>query len=252
MNSQQLENALRDLGLNENEAGVYRAALSLGPTSVLRLARATGIKRTTAYSVIESLKQRGLMMIEVKGFKKRFVAEHPAKLDGILTAQRAQLDQILPQLTALYNLRGEESTIRYYEGLVGVKSAYEGLLHDIGPNEDYLVISHGEDWLNLDRKFFEKFTERRAELSRKLQFRIRVLLQDSPSARNFFKAREKMYNFQVKFLPPGTTLTTSLAVIPKRLVIHQLTPPVMALVIENHSTIQLHRELFEIIWKSIA
>ena len=32
----------------------------------------------------------------------------------------------------------------------------------------------------------------------------------------------------------------------------ELTPPFMTLVIENKSIVELHREMFELIWQSIA
>ena len=109
-----------------------------------------------------------------------------------------------------------------------------------------MVISDQKKWIEADEKFFKNFTERRA----KLNINIRLLLQESETAREF-KKFEKNYNERIKILPKGTSLTTNLVVIPQKVVIHQMTPPIMAIVIENKSIIQLHKELFEIIWKSI-
>ena len=79
MADNKLIHTLESLGLSENEAKVYYAALTLGPASILNIARAAGIKRTTVYSVVEALKQRGLMVLEVKGFKQNYVAQDPAQ-----------------------------------------------------------------------------------------------------------------------------------------------------------------------------
>ena len=59
------------------------------------------------------------------------------------------------------------------------------------------------------------------------------------------------YYTNTKILPKNTTLTTNLVIIPKKVFIHQLVPPVMGIVIENKSIIQMHREMFEIMWKSV-
>lgn len=237
---------LREMGLTEHEAQVYFASLSLGPTTILHIAQSAEVKRTTVYSVIESLKLKGLMSIEVKGLKKLFSAAAPEKLESILESRKERFRDLLPEFSALYNLKGGESFIKYYEGLESVKSVYESLIKDIKPHEDYLVISDQQKWQDADKEYFLDFTRRRA----KLPINIRLLLQDSQAARDA-KKFEKNYNEKVKILPAGTNLTTNLVVTPQRALIHQLVPPILGIVIENKSVIQMHKEMFEIIWKSL-
>ena len=95
---------------------MYLGALALGPAKVSDIAKAAEIKRTTVYPVIESLKQKGLMSLEVKGFKQLFVAEHPDKLDSMLELRKKELQDNFPALLGMYNLAGTESSIKYYEG----------------------------------------------------------------------------------------------------------------------------------------
>ena len=241
---------LTGLGLSDKEAEVYLAALSLGPASVLKIAKTAEVKRTTVYSVLESLKSKGMMSVEVKGFKVLYRAEDPNKLEGVLEARREKLKQALPDLSALFNLKGGESYIKYYEGKEAVKSIYLDLLKEIRPREDYCIISNVDEWWKLDKDFLLKFTLERGEMARTHNINIRVLLQNTPVAKEY-KQNEKNYNTAVKILPAETKLSTNLVIIPKKIVIHQLTPPIMAIVIENKSVIQMHRELFEIIWRSV-
>lgn len=241
-----LSTLLTDIGLTEHEAAVYLAALHLGSTSIQKIARSAEVKRTTVYSVVDSLIARGLMVKEIKGFKQLFVAEPPEKLEAILDQRQDMLSKLMPELNGLYNLKSEEGTIKYYQGLAGIKSVYEGLIKDIRPHEDYLIISYFEPWVNLDPDFFIDFTKRRA----KLPIKIRLLLQDSPVAHEQKKIEQSL-NETIRFLPKGTSLNTNLVVIPKKVVIHQLEPPIMAIVIENQSVVRMHQELFEIIWASI-
>lgn len=238
---------LSELGLSENEARVYLAALMLGPTSVLRIAKTAGLKRTTVYPLLESLRRAGLVHEELRGFKKVFVAENPRELESMLEARRRTLQDALPELSALYNLKSGDDTIRFFEGIEATKSIYESLLADIRPNEDYMVYSAMTAWYNLDPEYLEKFTLRRGELSRRLGFRIRLLLQDSPITRRH-KKNEKTYNEKIKILPSSVSLTTNVVVIPRKGVIHQLVPPIHAMVIHNPNVIRLHRETFELLW----
>jgi sugar-specific transcriptional regulator TrmB len=244
MKNEQLQRVLTEIGLHEHEAKVYLAGLSLGPTTVLKLAKATELKRTTVYSVIETLKQKGLMRIELKGFKNLFAAESPEKLEGILEYRRTALKSQLPKLEAIYNLKGGESTIKYYEGLAAIKSIYEDLLTEVGPQEDYLVISDIEPWWNLDREYFTKFWDRRL----KARIKPRILITDSVEAREQQKSAPA-FNAEVRILPEGTTLPTNLIVTGRKVIIIQMAEPLLAIVIENPSVTKMHKEMFEMIWK---
>src|SRR3989338_2088114 len=116
MKKTQLLEVLKNLGLSTNEASVYFASLALGPATIIRIARSAEMKRSTVYSVIEGLQQRGLMTIEVKGFKKLYSAEDPVKLEKILESRQKDFRSVLGEFAALYNLKGGESFIKYYQG----------------------------------------------------------------------------------------------------------------------------------------
>lgn len=246
MKNDQLTKILLDIGLSENEAKVYLAALALGPATVLSISKAADVIRTTSYSVIESLKKKGLITLQITGFKQLYVAANPNKLENMLDSRRLELKNTLPEFSALYNLQGGEGLIKYYEGLEAIKTIYEDILQEVKPHDDFLVISNTDAWYKLDPEFFRKYIEKRA----KLNINIRLLLQDTPLARKH-KEQEKNYHETIKFLPKGSPLSVNLLMIPNKLVFHQLIPPITATVIENKSIIALQRELFEVIWKSI-
>lgn len=75
---------LEEFGLSAEEAKVYMAGLSLGPTTILKLAKTSEVQRTAVYRVVESLRQHGLMKIELKGLKKLYAAESPHNLKRVL------------------------------------------------------------------------------------------------------------------------------------------------------------------------
>ncbi|MEK7463775.1 MAG: helix-turn-helix domain-containing protein [Patescibacteria group bacterium] len=242
-----LTETLTDLGLSENESAVYFSALSLGPTTILKVAKSAEIKRTTVYSVIESLQSKGLVRIELKGFKKLYVAEGPEKLESILEQRKAKLKQFMPELAALYNLKGGESFLKYHEGLEAVKNVYESLIKDVRPHEDYLVMANQDQWLSLDPDYFRDFLVRRA----KLPIKVRMMFQDTELGRKW-QAERHVLNTKIRMLPESTKLTTNLVVTPQRVLIHQLIPPVFGIVIENRSIIRMHQEMYDIIWKSLS
>ncbi|MFH0820460.1 MAG: helix-turn-helix domain-containing protein [Candidatus Peregrinibacteria bacterium] len=242
---QSLLPVLQEFGLSEKEAKVYLAMLSLGESTIQRIANVADVKRPTVYPILESLKQKGMVNTVVRGLKQTYKASSPEQLQLLFDQRRKRLASALPDLLALYNTEGQtQGFIKYFEGLEAVKSVYESNLRDIKAHENYCVIADQQKWIELDPKYFENFTYRRG----KLPINIRLLLLDSPAARTF-KKKEHYYNMEIRFLPPRTQLTTNLVIIPERLFMHQLTPPVNGIVIENISAICTQMELFEILWK---
>jgi sugar-specific transcriptional regulator TrmB len=195
------------------------------------------------YPILENLKSLGLVVLEHKGFKQFYTATEPKKLEVLVEERKKKFHNALPDFNQLVNLQSHGDVIKQYEGLKAIKQVYENLITDIKPHQDYLIITDQEKWLNLDKDYFMDFTERRA----KLPINIKMLQIESKTSR-WFKQYEKNFNYQIKFLPKDTNLTVNLVITPQKLVIHQLTPPISAWVIENKSSIELHTQLFNVIW----
>jgi sugar-specific transcriptional regulator TrmB len=246
MKNTKLLATLTELGLSENEAKVYLASLALGPNTVLKIASAAEIKRTTVYSVIQSLKQQGLMRIELKGFKELFVAEDPERLKLVLNTRREKFETLLPEFSALYNLKGGEGLVKYYEGLEAIKGVYEQFLEEMRPSEFYLAISDMKKFLELDEVYFKDYFERRA----KLNIKVRSLLQDSEQAR-YYQRFGLNFLQNIKILPKETKLSANLVITPRQIFVIQLVPPIMGIMIENQSVITLQKEMFEMIWSGL-
>jgi len=103
MSDPQLLQTLGDIGLRDKEARVYLAALTLGPSTVLQISREARVKRSTAYSIIESLKQKSLIERGVFGVKELFTAVDPESLRLLLAERQAEFLNTLPKLSALHH-----------------------------------------------------------------------------------------------------------------------------------------------------
>ncbi len=123
------EQDLQKLGLTPKEAAVYVALLQLGQAPVQTVARKAGVVRPTAYVVLESLIRKGIVQKGIFGKKTVFIASAPEELGKLiqqeersLQEQRRELEQLLPELRALYALVGERPSIRLFEGKEGLKN----------------------------------------------------------------------------------------------------------------------------------
>ena len=125
-----INTVLSQLGFSKNESDVYLASLELGLSSAQDIAKKAGIKRTTAYSVLDYLVQRGVMAkTEVKG-KTRFIVEPPEKLLQMVTNLQSDLSRLLPELQAVYNAKPAKPKIIFYEGNNAIENVYEDTLKE--------------------------------------------------------------------------------------------------------------------------
>lgn len=247
LDRQQLHQTLEGIGLSEKEVQTYLAALSLGPTSAQELSRTSGVKRTTIYGVIERLVEKGLLHHQLQGIKLLVVAESPRKLFELYDAKRSALKNCINGLLTLQKYENTENAVRYFDGMGAIKGVYNSLLEDCEAGADYLIISNQESWYELAPSFFQDFIERRARLN----LRIRNLLLDSPIAREHRKLQVN-YNETIKLLPTGMHFDANVVIIPRRVMIHQLVPPVFAMTVDNKNVVGTVTALFDIIWALLS
>ena len=146
MHTQQL---LQKLGFSGNEAKVYLAALEMGLSSAQDIAEKAGIKRTTGYSVLSYLVNRGVVgKTKVKG-KTRFLAEPPQRLLTLINEIEKGVRDALPELSAIYNKKETKPKILFYEGGDAVWKVYEDTLKE-RPTTILMWNNEG---------FFEKFND---------------------------------------------------------------------------------------------
>lgn len=239
---------LVQIGLNEKEAIIYMAALEIGAATALQLSQATGIKRSTVYTVLDSLINQGLMYTQTYGVKQKYVVENPEKLHANIADKQAIVTDIMPDLTAMFmQLKGTDSFIKHYSGLPGVKTVYRQLLAELKQKDSYCVITDRGKWLSMDPVFFEQYLRRRA----RLKLDIKVLLQSTQQAGIHLNKKEE-YKLQAKVLPKSILLNTTMVIVPHKVILTQTVAPLLSIVIENRSVVQTHQALFNAFWDMIS
>lgn len=123
---------LKQLGLSDSEVQVYLAALGTGPVTAQDLAKKTGLSRQAVYSAIDGLTSRALVSSLMRGKKRFFAAEPPARLlayakrrDAEMHERVQDLDRLLPDLDL--QAGGDKPVVRVFEGKQGLL----GIIEDI-------------------------------------------------------------------------------------------------------------------------
>jgi len=165
----EIKHILEQLGLKDKKADVYLAALELGSATVIEISKKAGIKRTTCYDILMDLIKMGLVSETSKGKKRLFIGEDPEKILGDLENKEKLLSGILPQLKAVYNIKGVKPKIRFYEGKEGLREVYADTLKYSGE----IAAFASEDVVRtLGREWADDYLKKRV----KKNIRVRVIL----------------------------------------------------------------------------
>ncbi|MBW3004153.1 helix-turn-helix domain-containing protein [Candidatus Woesearchaeota archaeon] len=124
------ESILKDLGLSDKEIKVYLTLLSVGQSTVNKIALKSKLNRVTCYDVLNYLKDKGLVSYVIKSGVKYFEASEPQKLLGDLQEKEDKLKSILPELELLKKSVKQKPSIELYEGLAGLKTVVEDVLKE--------------------------------------------------------------------------------------------------------------------------
>lgn len=175
---------LRKFGFSEKESQFYVACLELGvPSAAATIARRAHLNRTTAYDVLQSLKEKGLVIMHKKGGVQNYEALAPEKLEKYLLEQSEKFKRladeaqtIIPQLKARYHSSPSRPRISFYEGDEGLIRVYEETLTS---TEE--IRAYASDQANQDAipAYFPAYYERRTAKN----IPIRAIFPDTPKDR---------------------------------------------------------------------
>ncbi|HYD34494.1 MAG TPA: helix-turn-helix domain-containing protein [Vitreimonas sp.] len=84
---------MSQLGVSQREVEIYLELLKTGPTSILYLSKVMEMPRTTIHQNVESLINKGLVIEQIIGSKRKIAAEPPAKISAIIKDKELALEK---------------------------------------------------------------------------------------------------------------------------------------------------------------
>lgn len=117
-------NELQHIGLHKNEALIYQYLLQHGLSTPPQIAKGTGIARTNCYNILRSLADEQLVTVQQHGKRKAYVANDPEALFQRVTERKEKIEELLPDLRAMYATHQNKPVIRFFDGFDAVKEIY--------------------------------------------------------------------------------------------------------------------------------
>jgi len=238
----EIKQTLEQFGLEGKKADVYLAALELGGSSVIDIAKKANIKRTTAYDILLDLQKEGLISQTMRGKKRLFVGEDPEKIKRDLERKEAAFSEILPMIKSIYNIKGVKPKIRFYEGVEGLKECYLDTLKYSGEilalGSEHAAKALSTDWL-------VSYVEERV----KKKIFLKAIVADSQLVQKEFlsKDREQMRiskTIDSKKYP----FTIEINIYGHQKVFFMSPNEQIGLIIEGQEIYRTMKSMFELIW----
>jgi len=136
-----MKNELKKLGFTEKETDVYLAMLELGPAVVSDIAKRAGVKRPTAYVVLEELGKRGLVSFTERRGVKLFTPAPAERLVKNLESEAKKYKnlasmarELVPKLKIKKQEKFSKPKVQLFEGVEGMKTMrtiYEDVLSSL-------------------------------------------------------------------------------------------------------------------------
>ncbi|MBT4604625.1 hypothetical protein HOC01_03230 [archaeon] len=241
--------ALRELGLTQNEVAIYVYLLQKGSQSEYDIGKGTSIYRVHVYDKLEQLISRGLVSYVLKGNKKIFRAADPEKLIHYveekkekLLRREEKLRQILPELSHLQALPRDDTFVEVFQGPEGLKYFLKDVIN-VGTE----VCVTGLD----DSRYSEALPYFMPQYFRDL--RLKKIKERVISVRRggeaFSFGKKVASTTKYRFLETSDFNPTNTFVYGDRVVIVTWGTPVTAVMIKNSGVAKTYLEHFEQLWK---
>jgi sugar-specific transcriptional regulator TrmB len=241
------------LGFSPNEIAIYKALLKTREVAPVELARLTGIKRTTCYSLARGLAEKGFLYEDATKRPKKFVLVPPSELKSIIEHEKKlaeereiALGQFTEQLTQ-YEAKTSYPVpeIRFIE-----ESKLEEFLYKRSNVWVSSIEEHDNIWWGYqDSVFAEKYIDwiKSFWKGRPADFEVRLLSNQS----DVDKALAEKYKKRIiKILPDATDFQSTIWVTGDYVIFIYCRETPMH-VLEIHSTLLARdlRTIFKKMWE---
>lgn len=184
-----LDDNLCQIGFTKREAKLYLELSKIGSQAVSVIAKKLELNRTTAYSILKSLENKGVVSSFRNNGIKYFSANDPNSLVGYVDRKCQTFDYYRSELLTLVPkfrcIRGQYSftppLVCYFDGLEGVKHVMYDALN---AHDSYCAFLSLHKFLDYGLEDFLIHYKNSRIINSKVK--LRAIVPDFPEVRNFF------------------------------------------------------------------
>ncbi|MBD3329197.1 winged helix DNA-binding protein [Candidatus Dojkabacteria bacterium] len=242
--------------LSDTEAQLYIGLLKRGPSTIMEIAKFTGINRATTHINVEDLIKYGLVTQTKKPNSKRrvVVAEPPEKFELILKQRKLKVDKALEGMPGIISglskmadgvSQSSEIEIKYYKGREEVGNIYD----------EVLLANEVRSYLNATEvfKFFpenlEKFS---AAHKSNPEMKMWEILSSKDEVFEGYSSDLDNSRYFFKFFPDDVDIkTVDYIIFDKKLAIISAEDEPSGVMLDSYALYTHSKEIFDFVWSMI-
>jgi sugar-specific transcriptional regulator TrmB len=238
-----INQALKQIGLDERQQKVYLALLEIGLGSVQEIAEKARLERTGVYGILETLIGLGLVLETMIGKKRAFQAQDPARLLELLDERRSVVSEVLPELQSLWTATDVRPRTRYFEGSEGMRTVLLDTL--TSPDRRLLGILSAEDLFGaVGERWFEDYTKRRIATG----FCLRVIRSKQKEVGKRWPSSAQQRR-EVRYAPSAMVFSMTMYIYGNKVGLLSTRRENFGLIIESDEFATHQSQLFEALWQ---
>ncbi len=236
---------LQQLGLSEKESVVYLASLQLGKETAFTIAKHSGLKRSTAYVILNELNVKGLMDISKTLKATLYNPVSPKKLLQQINFRKNQLEDALPELLLLHKGKPEKPSVHILEGSRGVELVYREIIDAARTGEEILCFGQLKHFDSSYKKLLELWIR---EMKNKKN-RAREIVPNEDYELAYIKRVQQNKNARhlIKTMPRKCLVNDNIIYADKA-AIFSVEQDAFVVLIESAHIAKSYRNLFEFLW----
>ena len=210
----QLKKALDTLGLGDKEVRVMMMLLETGASPVASIARAAKLNRTTAYGILKTLAESGLVTSSEQRGVLRYQSITPELLPAYIERRgkelldtKEEVVKIIPQIKLMRSKARILPKVQFFEGKEGIEQAYVDKLENNTEKIIYEFTGMDTTYEKLGTSFTDYYVKKRTGSKIKSEY----IAPDTPFARKEAENDEKYYR-EVIFIPAQYTMDTEISI----------------------------------------
>lgn len=245
----EIEHALLAVGLTKNEVKSYLALLRIGRSTSYRIVKEAGVSSGKIYETLDRLNERGLVSALTIHGKKHFEAADPERildfLQGLESDLREKRDRIKDIVPLLRKERkgANAAEASLYQGIEGIKTAYELLLRASAAKETICVLGASTRVGERLGGYLDSFNERRIEK----KVRLKILFTERGAPRE--EALRNLPLTQARLLESQPVAPAWTIVSKSHLATFTLGERPTGFVLEDADAAKTHLNYFSLLWK---
>lgn len=232
-------------GLSAKEAKLYLAVLEAGETTLSSAAKKADLKRSTVYSLVDELKEKGILSVTKRKGIKYVSALSPRLLIEKFQESTEMARTALPELMELAYASPVKPRIRFYDGIDGINQI---LFDAAGSKHDYIGFT---DYDKMPKAMYQFIRTKVAPLREKNGVTLRLIVPRNETNQQILQEYQHQVEHRMVDFPSRKNHIEILIYEGQKIGFMSFKRDEMfGVVIDSQAIYQTLRDLFMVIWES--